>query len=31
VSARKTAESITWDAIFDVYERELGAAAGLNL
>lgn len=27
-AARKSAESITWDAIFDVYERELAAAAG---
>ncbi len=26
--ARKTAKDITWEAIFDVYERELGAAAG---
>ncbi len=25
--ARRTAESITWDSIFDVFERELGAAA----
>jgi len=26
--ARKTAKDITWEAIFDVYERELAAAAG---
>jgi glycosyltransferase involved in cell wall biosynthesis len=26
-AARTTAEGITWDAIFDVFERELGAAA----
>lgn len=31
VAARKTAESITWDAIFDVYERELATAAGRSL
>ena len=30
-AARKSAESITWDAIFDVYERELAAAAGRSL
>jgi glycosyltransferase involved in cell wall biosynthesis len=27
-AARTTAEGITWDAIFDVFERELRAAAG---
>lgn len=31
VEARKAAEGITWEAIFDVFERELGAAAGLSL
>lgn len=30
-AARKSAETITWEAIFDVFERELGAAAGRNL
>lgn len=28
VAARATAEGITWEAIFDVFERELGTAAG---
>jgi glycosyltransferase involved in cell wall biosynthesis len=27
-AARRTAEGITWSAIFDVFERELGAAQG---
>ncbi|CAM2994851.1 glycosyltransferase family 4 protein [Rariglobus hedericola] len=31
LAARKTAEDITWDAIFDVFERELGAAATRSL
>jgi len=31
VAARKSAESITWKTIFDVFERELGAAARLIL
>ena len=30
-TARRTAEGITWEAIFDVFERELGAAAGRSL
>jgi glycosyltransferase involved in cell wall biosynthesis len=30
-AARKTAEGITWEAIFDVFERELRAAAGIFL
>jgi glycosyltransferase involved in cell wall biosynthesis len=30
-AARKTAEGITWEAIFDVYERELSAAAVRSL
>lgn len=30
-AARKTAEGITWEAIFDVFERELRSAAGISL
>jgi glycosyltransferase involved in cell wall biosynthesis len=30
-AARRTAEGITWDAIFDVYERELSAATAVGL
>ncbi|MDF3057169.1 MAG: glycoside hydrolase [Rariglobus sp.] len=30
-AARRTAEGITWEAIFDVFERELHAAAGRSL
>jgi glycosyltransferase involved in cell wall biosynthesis len=30
-AARRTAEDITWEAIFDVFERELGAAARRSL